>query len=309
MGRRLRCLLADRLVEVTCRTVQGRFLLRPSARANLIIKGTLGRAQRYTHMKLVACSFLSNHYHLLVVPESEKQLADFMRFLNTNLSKQLARLHGWSGPLFHRRYQAIPVTDSEEAQVDRLLYLLEQGVKENLVESPGDWPGVQCVQELEGGTRELWGLWEERTRIWNARQAGLRLNPRQRVTRETVRLSPLPTWAERSANERRRLVRDLLEGIRKAARAARGSAKRVLGAKAILAQDPHDRPKSSKQSPAPLVHAASVVEWLDHKIAYYAFVKAYRQAAILARAGVEAVFPGGCFLPTGAYLARAGPGG
>ena len=46
MGRRIRGCLAGRLVEVTCRTIHGRFLLRPSARVNATIKGTLGRAQR-----------------------------------------------------------------------------------------------------------------------------------------------------------------------------------------------------------------------------------------------------------------------
>jgi hypothetical protein len=36
-------------------------------------------------------------------------------------------------------------------------------------------------------------------------------------------------------------------------RAGRG----VLGKRAILAQDPHDKPLSSDRSPTPLVHAAS----------------------------------------------------
>ena len=143
MGRRLRCLLAGRLVEVTSRAVQGRFLLCPSSEVNQAIKGTLGRAQRYYGLRVVACVFLSNHFHLLVLPDSEKQLADFMRFVKTNLSKQLGRIHGWSGPMLKRRYQAIPVSDEEEAQVDRLRYILEHGVKEGLVGCPADWPRPQ----------------------------------------------------------------------------------------------------------------------------------------------------------------------
>ncbi len=47
MGRRLRFIPPEgALVEVTCRTVQGRFLLTPSADLNEIILGVLGRAQR-----------------------------------------------------------------------------------------------------------------------------------------------------------------------------------------------------------------------------------------------------------------------
>ena len=77
------------------------------------IKRTLGRAQRYYGVRVVACVFLSNHFHLLLLPHSEKQLADFMRFVKTNLSKQLGRIHGWSGPMLKRRYQARKTANEE----------------------------------------------------------------------------------------------------------------------------------------------------------------------------------------------------
>jgi hypothetical protein len=69
--------------------------MRPSSEVNLAIKGTLGRAQRYSGLRVVLCVFLSNHYHLLVIPDTERQLAPFMQFLNTNLcgaSKPCLRL-------------------------------------------------------------------------------------------------------------------------------------------------------------------------------------------------------------------------
>ena len=81
MGRPIRCCLAGQLVEITTRTIHGRFLLWPSSFVNVAIKGTLGRAQRYYGMRIWAAVFLSNHYHLLLVPESEEQLASFMQFL------------------------------------------------------------------------------------------------------------------------------------------------------------------------------------------------------------------------------------
>jgi hypothetical protein len=47
MARRLRFVPPEgALVEVTCRTIQSRFLLTPSAELNEIILGVLGRAQR-----------------------------------------------------------------------------------------------------------------------------------------------------------------------------------------------------------------------------------------------------------------------
>jgi hypothetical protein len=50
------------LVEVTCRTIQGRLLLRPSQQLNDIILGVLGRAQERYPVDIVIFSFLSSHY-------------------------------------------------------------------------------------------------------------------------------------------------------------------------------------------------------------------------------------------------------
>ena len=306
MGRRLRCLLAGHLVEVTSRTVQGRFLLRPSSEVNQAIKGTLGRAQRHYGLRVVACAFLSNHFHLLVLPDSEEQLADFMRFLKTNLSKQLGRLHGWSGPMLKRRYQAIPVSHEEEAQVDRLRYILEQGVKEGLVESPAHWPGVQCVLELTQGPAQLRGIWHERTAIWEAEKRGEELPREERITRETMDLSPLPVWSSKSSHECRGRVRKIVADIEARGRESRAGSP-PLGVRAILRQDPHSQPSSSKRSPAPIAHAATVEVWLAMKIAYREFVAIYRRRAEQRKRDPSTVFPSGCFPPRSPFVARAGP--
>ena len=308
MGRRLRCLLAGHLVEITCRTIQGRFLLRPSSQVNLSIKGTLGRAQRYYGLRVVLCVFLSNHYHLLVIPDSEQQLASFMQFLNTNLSKQLGRLHDWLGPMFPPRYKAIPISDEEEAQVARLRYLLEHGVKEGLVLRPGDWPGVQGVTELTRGPSRLRGIWHERTAIYEARHRGRSLAAKERITRETLELSPLPVWEPMTVRQRFEVAREIVADIEKRGRealAATGS--KPLGERRIRSQNPHDRPRTSKRSPAPIAHAATVETWLAMKIAYREFVFAYREAAQRFKEGLEADFPSGCFPPRAPFCARAGP--
>ena len=76
MGRKLRYLPEEgALVEVTCRTLQGRLLLRPSPELNDIAAGVLGRAQRLYPVEIMALSLLSNHYHMIVRAESAKRLA------------------------------------------------------------------------------------------------------------------------------------------------------------------------------------------------------------------------------------------
>ena len=82
--------------------------------------------------------------------------------------------------------------------MERLLYILEQGVKEGLVERPSDWPGVQCVNELTHGRPRFHGIWHERTAEYLARRyAGgeTKVRTRDFLSRETVEFSPLPCLA------------------------------------------------------------------------------------------------------------------
>ena len=67
MARKLRFIPeGGALVEVTCRTIQGRFLLRPSPELNKIILGVLGKAQSLYPLEIVAYVWMSTHFHLLL---------------------------------------------------------------------------------------------------------------------------------------------------------------------------------------------------------------------------------------------------
>jgi hypothetical protein len=71
-----------------------------------------------------------------------------------------------------------------------------------------------------------------------------------------------------------------------------------LGGAAVLKQEPLERPKKIKKSPAPLFHAASKRVRDDLRAAYFAFFAAFREAAEQLRSGVlPVVFPAGSFPP------------
>jgi len=76
------------LFDVTCRTVQSRFLLRPDPLLNEIIPGALARAKHRYGVELSDFIFLSNHLHILAWATDSKQLARFMGYF---LSKRRAR--------------------------------------------------------------------------------------------------------------------------------------------------------------------------------------------------------------------------
>lgn len=286
-------------MEVTCRTVQGRLLLRPGVRFNALALGALGRAQARHGMKLHAFVILSNHLHLLLSPESPQQLASFMQYFLSNLAKEAGRVHGWRGSIFARRYQAIAVTTEEGAQVERLLYVLRHGVKEHLVGRPQDWPGPHAVTALLEGSA-LEGVWISRTLERDLEQKHGHTPSDRSLCEwtEEVVLSPLPCWSHLSAEEYRRRVADLVslaenEGIR--LRKEKGE---PLGAARILRQNPHSIPTRIKRTWAPFAHAATKAAYQVLREAYRAFFCAYRAAAAKLRdTPLPVAFPDRSFPP------------
>jgi REP element-mobilizing transposase RayT len=300
MARRLRFVPpGGALVEVTCRTVQGRFLLSPSTELNEIILGVLGRAQRLYPVGICGYVFLSNHYHLLLEVDDARQLSDFMGYFNSNLAREIARHTGWTDKIWARRYQAIPVSEEEAAQVTRLTYVLSHGTKEGLVRKPEEWPGVHCVKPLLAGEPVVEGLWFDRTREYNARLRGETFERRKYSNVETVILSPLPCWKHLSPEAYRDRIADLVRVIEQQAQEAREAAGlEPLGVQAIRAQKPQDRPARPKKSPAPLFHAFKKKTRRALWEAYSWFVAEFRESAEELKAGDRmARFPVGSFPP------------
>ena len=202
-----------------------------------------------------------------------------MEHVNCNLSKEVARLHDWSGSLWQRRYQHVVVSDEEEAQVARLKYVLSNGVKENLVRRAADWPGVHSVDALVKG-ESLVGTWYSRSQEYAARQLRREadVDPEDYATEYELKLSPLPCWEHYGAAKIRRLVSEIIEEIEKEGAAERRrTKKKVLGVKKILSMDPHHRPKDVEKSPKPRFHAKTLEAFKLLREAYREVLAAHRQ--------------------------------
>lgn len=295
------------LVEVTCRTVQGRLLLRPSPVLRDLTLGVLARAARLYPIDLHAFAFLSNHFHLLLTVSDARRLAEFMNYLNSNLAREAGRLIRWREKFWGRRYQAILVSNEPEAQIARLRYVLAHGAKEGLVGSPLDWPGAHCARVLLGDEVAT-GRWIDRTLEHAALRKKRSTNPEAFVTVETLRLAPLPCWESCGESDRRERVRELVEGIEREARSQeRQTGQAPRGREFVFRQDPHHEPNRLKKGPAPLVHAASRAARDAFREAYGFFLGAYRRAAERLRSGsIDALFPAGSFPPPIPYRLEAG---
>ena len=301
MGRRVRFLPeGDCLVEVTCRTIQGRHLLRPGPRLNRLVVGVLARAQRMYPVGIHACVVMSNHYHLLLSVPDSRRLSQFMNFFQSNLAREAGRLHNWRDRFWGRRYSAIMVSGEERAQLDRLRYILSHGVKEGLVAEPQGWPGVNCVRALLDA-RRLEGMWIDRTRQWQAQPATEETRGVSHTTTEFVALDKMPCWAHLEGAEYRQRIRDLLSSITSSHKHPSSS---MATRRAQLPHDPHHRPSRLKRECAPWFHCASEAVRRELREAYSVFLSAYREASERLRRGdPNAPFPEGSFPPPLPFVA------
>lgn len=298
MARPLRYIPPGELVEVTNRTFQGRFLLLPTPKLRSLVLGALGRSQRRFAMPIHAFTFASNHFHLLLTPNDAKHLAEFMGYFQAKLAREVQRLHGWSGAVWSGRYHAIPVASDERTQLDRLAYVLSHGVKEDLVARAQDWPGANCVDALTKGA-PLVGVWYDRTALYRATRWGRTADAGAFAEEEKVCLSPLPCWSQLAWGEIHQRTRSIIDMVEAEARIGHKSqGTRPLGARAILAHSPIERPQRLKHSFRPWCHARDRERRQEMRGAYRLFVLAFRQAAAnLARGHARPSFPPGSFPP------------
>lgn len=293
MAHPLRWFVPNTVYEFTTRTIQERFLLRPSTFVRSIVLGVIARGlQYYPAVEMHAFAFLSNHWHAMLSSSDGAELAAFMGYVNGNVARELGRIHAWQGRLWGRRARPIPILD-DESMVARFRYLLSQGVKEGLVERPEDWPGATSTPWLLG--EKLVGIWIDRDLETRARRRNPNPDPSRYTFEYEVRMSPLPCWASLTRQQIAARTRGLISEVVAQAR-LRGMS--VLGVDAVLKLDPHGRPNESKHSPAPSCHAATQPLREAFRAAYRAFADAFRAAANALRSGGAprtVAFPPGSF--------------
>ncbi len=231
------------------------------------------------------------------------QDSDFMQYVGSNLAREVNRLTGWSGPVFHGRYSMIVVTQEEMAQAERLKYLLAQGCKENLVERPRDWPGIHCAGALLDD-EPLVGHWFDRTAEQAVRRRGEEPDRLRFATTETLTLSLLPCWQSLPPQAYRQRIAEMIEEIEREAATERArTGRKILGRRAVLAMHPHHRPTKIAKTMAPLVHAASLAVRREFREAYRRFADAFRAAAETFRhESLTAPFPAGSFPPAPPFV-------
>lgn len=284
------------LVEITARTVGGRYLLRPGEALNAGILAVLGRALSLCEVELHAVAFMSNHWHALLTVCDARALSRFVQHVHSNVARLVHRLHGWDGSVFGKAAYIVVRASAEEA---RLRYVLSQGVKEGLVRRCVEWPGVHCARALlEQET--LVGRWRDRKREHRIRAGGGRGGGRAPLPAEVetpypIVLAPLPTWASLGAAERLARVRRISDEIEVS---ARDQHRTVIGADCIRRRDPFAKPTVLPRGYPPAVHTTEEDDRSLFTMQQYGFADSYQLARYQLRQGWPARLPAGCFPPT-----------
>jgi hypothetical protein len=288
------------LVELTFRTNQARFYLRPSPALNLAILGILARALTLYPVSLHAFVFLSNHWHALLTPCDGLALRQFKQYVHANIAKQVQAIHGIKGKIWAPSgSKDIQVLD-EDSQLKRLKYLLSHGTKEGLVASPLLWPGLTAARALIG-EEELVGYWTDKPRLTRLckKSKGVMPPAHEYIERMTVKLDPLPVHAKLCVHQQRREIRAMLAEIE----AEHPGPK--LGVDAVLAQDPNGAPAEPRQARAPAVHTMNDKLYLRFLLLRREFREEYRKSADAHRiVPTVALWHDGVHLPAVQFVAK-----
>lgn len=296
MAHRMRWYLRGVVLEVTIRTLQGTFWLRPDPACRAIIEGVFGKAlSLYKGIRLHVYDAQSNHLHYLLTATEPAQVPLFLDYVHGNIARQINKLRGRTGVFWSRRGAVIAVID-EAAQRDRFQYVVGQGTAAGLVVSPKEWPGASSTAALLGDMRVTARYTSlDATR----RNTGLkRPKPASELAEDvSFTLAPLPAWAHLGPEALRARHADVVAGIVRQHRRRAGT---VLGAAAVCRQSPDRTPKTFARSPMPRCHASSRAARRRFDEAYRVFRNAYVRAAEslrtdpkASRAEVQRLYPPG----------------
>ena len=304
MAHRIRWYLPSMMVEVTIKTLEGRFWLRPDPQCRAIVLGVFGKALRhYPSVCLYGLETPSNHVHYLVSTSAPEELPLFLDFVHANIARQINWLRQRTGVFWSRRGMVIAVVD-DDAQIARLRYLLAQGPKAGLVASPKDWEGASATPALLGDMTLPATYTSLDVRRRNAKLA--RPRPEAALGESVpIKFAPLPVWKKRSTRALRTAHEQLVAGIER-----EYADTNHRGAKWVRSQSPDDLPTDVERSAAPLCHASTTVTAASYRNAYREFRDRYRRAAIglakkraPAKQAVCSAFPHGAIARARFYVA------
>jgi putative transposase len=218
---------------LTRRCTQRRFLLKPTALTNLILKFVLAVAAARYGVLIHAVCVMSDHLHL-VITDPRGRLPEFGHLLHGVVAKAVGALHGhWENFWAPSSYSAVTLVTREDI-VEKVAYTLANPASAGLVEHGRQWPGVRSDPRMFGEPGEI----VPRPGHYFAEEGSM---PRS----EVLVYSVPPGFP--SAEEFRRLVTTRIQEMERESAADREARSvSVLGVSKVMKQKPTARPATSE---------------------------------------------------------------
>lgn len=302
MATKPRQILPGRTWFLTGRAVARQHRFVPTKRVAQTIWYCLAVVSQKYDVRLHGFVWMSNHYHL-VLTDVVGELPDFMRDLNSLVSKALNAMRGIRGENYERRgYNAVVVGDGQRL-LRHCAYVEANPCSANLVKLATHWFGVSSAGMEYGSMKTVkrpdYGLWSEgkggRTRKMSADRA-VHCGRIKCPPIASVRLERPPCLDGGSTAETRFQVRAIVRELEKKAHQDRKrSGSRVLGMDAVRRVDYMSSAVSREEffGSEPVVSGEEVSLRQALKRSLDEFVSQYRSALREYREKGVALFPEG----------------
>ncbi len=274
--------IPGQVAHISRRCVGRKFLLRPDDYINEAIAYDFALSVTRYGQEVSAATFMSNHYHAFILDTTAKR-SDCVRRFNRCMTIRLQSHRGVDGPCWDHRPFGDTVIMGEQTEMEILLYIWLNPVKDGLVERVEDWPGYKILPKH----------WGKPITVKKPEKYFGRAGPDELtwVPQPPPSLRHLPL-EEAIALAEERIADKEAEFAEKRKREQNGD---VMGAEKVQALNPLEAPQQPCQKPGPCPRFACDNEALKksaQKI-YEAFLDQYetqRQRWLL---GKEVVFPFG----------------
>jgi putative transposase len=291
-----RQVVPGRVYLVTRRCTQRQFLLRPDPATTNAFVYCFAYAARCAGIGVVAFIANSNHYHAVVV-DTDGRIPKFLEIFHKLIAKHQNALRGrWENFWSSEQTSLVELVSAEDI-VAKTVYTLTNPVKDFLVEQAQQWPGASSLLATTKGKL----LTAKRPRRF------FRGEGKMPASIE-LRCAP-PLLDDVSPDEFRTSVTDAISETETAAAAERRQiGRRVLGRKAVLAQNPFARPNSRapRRLLDPKVAARDKWPRIEAIVRLKAFHAAHKAALEAWLLGEPVVFPLGTW-KLRAFAAVPGP--
>ena len=115
------------------------------------LKRILIKALEKHPLRLLGYCLMPNHWHMVLWPEKQRQLTEFLRWLtHTHRLRWHAHYHtGGTGHIYQGRYKSFPV-ESDDHLFAVLRYTERNALRANLVATAEDWRWGSLWQTATG---------------------------------------------------------------------------------------------------------------------------------------------------------------